>query len=120
MTTITRDTDSVSFEPALVLVWTDSAEVGTLVHPIPGRYFPDVTLREAYAPSGTMRLLFMTSAEAMAAFEILLAASTFSATSDLDWMPAAFVPQGTITRAQQTDGKGRWVLEVGFQEIAPA
>lgn len=120
MTTITRDTDSVSFDVAMVLTWTDSAQAGTLVHQIPGRYFPDVTLRPAYAPAGSMRLLFMTSAEALAAFEILLAPSTYSTTTDLPWVPASFVPQGSITREQQVDGNGRWVVDLGWQAVEPA
>lgn len=119
-TTITRDTDSESFEVAMVLTWTDAAEAGTIAHTIPGRYYPDVTLRPAYAPRGSMRLLFMTAAEALAAFDILLAPSTYSTTTDLAWVPASFVPQGTIERQQQTDGNGRWVIDLGFQEVEPA
>lgn len=119
-TTITRSTDGTVVTPTLVLgEWASEDEPGTLVHPVLGREYPDVTLRPAQASTGTMRLFFMDFAAADAARRFHRAPAVFRAVTDIPWLPAAYVPNGPLRRAQQSENMLRWVLEVPFQEVEP-
>lgn len=116
-TTFTRSIDAATITPALVLGSFESEDpVQTLVHVIPGRETPDVTLRPAQASTGVMRLFFLSHAQADAARVFHRAAAVFGTGSDMEWLPAAYVPQRGIRRAQQ-DHAGRWVIEIPYQEI---
>jgi hypothetical protein len=118
-TVISRSTDAATVTPALVMPFEGEDEAGTVVHRIPGREFPDVTLAPALGSGGTLRLFFLTFADAEAARGFHRAAATFTIASDQEWLPAAYVPQGRIRRAQQAENLRRWVLEVPYEEIAP-
>lgn len=118
-TTIMRSTDGQQVKPELVLNgWQSDDEPQSRIHTVLGREWPDITLRPAAARTGTIRLLFPTAADAEAARVFHRAAAVFTTTSDLPWMPAAYVPNGAIRQAQQ-EQSARWVLEVPFQEVAP-
>jgi hypothetical protein len=117
-TTITRSTDGTLIVPALVLnAWQSDDAPQTIIHPILGLEYPDVTLRPAAARTGTMRLLFLDAAAADAARQFHRAPATFTTVSSLAWVPTKYVPNGPI-RAVQQDGEARWVLEVPYQELA--
>lgn len=118
-TTISRSTDAETVTPELVLnAWESQDEPGTIVHPILGSEWPDVTLRPAQARTGTLRLLFATSADAESARVFHRAPAVFLTASTLAWVPAAYVPAGPIHPIQQ-ETRTRWILEVPFQEVAP-
>lgn len=117
MTTITRSIDGQTVTPALVLTeWSTENEAQTIVHHILGRPDVDVTLRPAHDATGTMRLFFLSHAAADAAVQFHLAAATFSITTTDARLPARYVPQGGIRKAQQTLAS-RWVVEITFQEL---
>lgn len=115
-TTFYRSTDAVTVTPDLVMPWEADDEVRTLVHPILGNPYPDITLREAAASTGTMRLFFLSFNTAETARLFFRAPALFTTTSELGWMPARFVPQDRINRAQQDPLTARWILTVPFQE----
>lgn len=118
MTTITRTSDAATVVPTLVLSnWSSDDEPQTLVHPILGREFPDVTLRPAMARTGTLRLFFWDYAAADAARKFHHAAAVFRTVTDMAWLPRAYVPNGPIRCTQQAENAARWVLEIPFQEL---
>ncbi|QMU97977.1 hypothetical protein FVO59_12775 [Microbacterium esteraromaticum] len=117
-TIIARSTDAQTIEPELVLHgWQSDDEPQSRIHIVLGREYPDITLRPAQARTGTLRLLFVSAEAAEIARVFHRAPAVFTATSDLPWVPAAYVPTGTIRTMQQAGA--RWVLEVPFQEVAP-
>lgn len=119
-TIITRTADAATTTPDLVMLHEDASEAASVVHPIIGSEDVDVTLRPARRPTGTLRLLYLTHADATAARELHRAASTFTIDSpDMPWLPARYVPQGAIGRVQQAQNVKRWMIEVGYQELAP-
>jgi len=118
VTTISRSTDATTIVPELVLRgWESTDEAGTLVHPIIGAEWPDVSLRPAAARTGTMRMLFASPADAEAARVFHRAPAVFTTASTLLWVPAAYVP--VRVRPMQQDGPHRWIVEVEFQEVQP-
>lgn len=105
--------------PELILLFEDESEAGTLVHPKLGTSNPDVTLRRAAAPTGKLRLLFLTAEEAQSARDAHMAAAVFTiVTDEVTWLPSSYVPNGSIRRVQQNDDRDRWVLEVDYQEVS--
>ncbi|WP_136024798.1 hypothetical protein [Microbacterium sp. K27] len=120
MTTITRSTDAQSITPDLVLnEWITENETQTKVHHILGRPDVDVTLRPASDATGTMQLFFLTHAAAEAARAFHTAAAAFAITGTDVRLPARYVPQGGIRKAQQQPQDKRWVVEIRFQELRP-
>lgn len=118
MTTITRTIDAATVAPTLVLGdWSSDDEPQTLLHPILGREYPDVTLRPAAARTGTLRLFFWDYESADAARKFHRAAAVFHTVTDMAWLPAAYVPNGPIRCTQQRENAARWVLEIPFQEL---
>lgn len=117
MTTISRSNDGQTITPDLVLnEWVTENEAQTLVHKILGRGDVDLTLRPALDATGTLRLFFLSHADADAARRFHLAPASFSvATTDVR-LPARYVPIGGIRKAQQVND-ARWVIEVNFQEL---
>ena len=116
-TTIGRSVDAVTITPERVMLFEDDVEAGTLIHEKPGAEYPDATLRPALSPTGTMRLFFLTAADATAAREFHRAAASFTASSvSMPWLPARYVPR-TIRRVQQDRNPARWVLEVTYREL---
>lgn len=120
-TTITRSTDSTSITPAFVLgPFQAFDEAGSLVHPILGRSADDVTLRPAKLGTGNLELYFLTADDAETARLFHRPAATFTVISDDGaFLPALYVPQRQIGRAQRSDLMDNWVLTVPYQEIQP-
>lgn len=118
--TITRPGATTAVTPDLVMPFEASDEAGTVVHPIAGRGNPDVTLAEASLSAGKLRLFFLTHEAAEAARQYHRAAAAFTLTApDMPWLPAYYVVNGAIGRAQQERNTLRWVIEVPFQEVQP-
>lgn len=117
-TTISRSSDAQTITPDLVLTeWSTENEARTIVHHILGRPDVDVTLRPATDATGTLRLFFMTHAQAEAARLFHLAAATFAVTTTDERLPTRYVPQGSIRKVQQSVNAKRYVVEVPFQEL---
>jgi hypothetical protein len=94
-------------------------EARSVVHPIIGRPFPDVTLRPAGSRTGTLHLMFATEAAAAAAAEALALPRVWAQLSPEQPSTAMrFVVQGTISAAQ-VPGFKSWTVDAGFVEVAP-
>lgn len=116
-TTIRRQGAAGTITPDLVLRGhITENEARSIVHEIPGSTDVAVTLRPASPATGSMQLLFMDHTAAEAARQMHLTAHAFIVETDLDFLPAAYVPQGAIRKAQQ-DNQHRWVLELQYQEV---
>ncbi|MFB4348481.1 hypothetical protein [Microbacterium sp. CR_7] len=119
MTTISRSTDAQTIVPDLVLnEWETENEAQSIVHPILGSADVAVTLRPARDATGVMRLFFLTHAAAEQARLFHTAAATFATSSDDVRLPALYVPQGGIRKAQQAND-ARWIIQIQYQEIRP-
>lgn len=117
MTTITAG--DVEIVPDLIMSHQDEILGGSIIHAVPGRIYPPVTLRAATAPTGTLRLFFLDATAAQAARDAHLAAvAPTIADESMPWLPQRYVMTRLSRIQQETNGK-RWVLEVGYQEIAP-
>lgn len=118
--TITRAGATAAITPDLVLPFEATDETGTVVHPIAGSPYPDVTLAEAAAATGTLRLFFLTHDDAEAARQYHRAPAAFTlSSSDMPWLPQYYVVNGPIRRAQQERQTRRWIVEIPFQEVRP-
>lgn len=118
--TITRAGSTTAIVPDLVMPFEGDDQAGTVVHPIAGRAYPDVTLAEASAGTGTLRLFFLTYGDAEAARQFHRAAAAFTLTApDMPWLPHYYVVIDRIGRAQQTENRKRWMITVPYQEVAP-
>ena len=116
-TLITADAGSIT--PHLVLGYQSVRTTGNVLHPIIGRSDVDVTFKAAGLRTGTLRLLVLTLAEALAA-EALHASIGILRLSDTD-LPALnmrYVPSGTITIALDEETRALWTVEIEFQEVA--
>jgi hypothetical protein len=116
-TLFSRSTDASTVTPDLVLPFDGEDDPGTIVHRVLGTERVDVNLRPAQAGTGTMRLFFLTYADAAAARLFFRAPAIFITASDLAWLPVAFVPVAPMRRVQQDVNVARWVLEVPYQEV---
>ena len=119
MTTLSNGPTVIT--PHLVLGWDSARESRTHVHPVLGRPDPEVTVRPAALRAGTLRLFFLTYAEAAAAEAAHAEAGVWDldATPDTPGLVGRYVVAGPL--ALRTDGEAhaRWLLEVGFQEVGP-
>ncbi|MFD8769558.1 hypothetical protein [Microbacterium oxydans] len=117
MTVVARSTDAQTISPDLVLTeWVTENEPQSIVHRILGRSDVDVTLRPALDATGTLRLFFLDHTHAEQARAFHLAAAWFAVTTTDARLPAQYVPNGPIRKAEQ-ENNARWVIEVPFQEI---
>lgn len=78
-----------------------------------------VTLSGGELQSGSWRLIYLDEAAATAAFALFRRAARFSVTSDRTGLAMTFVRSGRIGRALSDATGAAWVLEVGYQEVAP-
>lgn len=102
--------------PTVVEDYESASRVGTVVHDIIGRADPDVTLRPAATRTGRLRMTFPDEASSRAAEIAFRAPAVFAWTAPLSSVSMTFVPQDDITR--RLLDTGRWVLEVGYREVA--
>lgn len=116
MTTITKDATTIT--PQLVLGYRAESQARNVLHDILGRADADVSLREETLRAGTLSMLFLTKADAFAAYAFHTAGGTFSlADADVPEANMAFVRQGAMSIELDPQTRNRWVLEVGFQEV---
>lgn len=114
---VTITSGSTVIVPDLVLAHQDEIVGGSIIHEIIGRTDPDITLRPASAPSGTLRLFFLRWNDAQTARNAHLEAALFSVSSDSQpWLPARYVMR-RLSRIQQESATKRWVLEVEYTEV---
>lgn len=106
--------------PELVLSYQSSRASGNVIHDIPGRDNPDVTLRPAGLRTGTLELFFAEEADSRAAEGVFAASGTFALIADeRPTVAMYFIVSGTIERELESQTRKRWTVRVGYQEINP-
>lgn len=118
--TITITNGLTNIEPVLVLPYEFEYVQANLVHEVPGAPYPDVTIRPAGARTGTLQILFVGLADALAAAELHLTGEVLELTDTVNpLMDMQYVPIDT-TRLVQQESINPWFLLVPFQEVEPA
>lgn len=118
--TVTLSTGLVSVNPELALPYEFEYSQTTIVHEVPGRPFPDVTLRPAGPRSGTLQLLFIGHSAALAAAalhldgDVLTLEDTTTPAMDMSYVAV------DRTRLVQQESVHPWMLLVPFQEVDPS
>jgi hypothetical protein len=104
--------------PTLRLVYAAENESRSSFHDIVGQDDgPDVSLAADAPRTGTIDLFWSAAADAEAARVALLAPGVWTLADDVDLVSMTFVRRGRMSIEQQ-DARLRWVLRVGFQEVA--
>ncbi len=103
--------------PALVLGFEATQESLNIVHDIIGGGV-GVTLVRPRPRSGTLSLLYLTEADADAARLLHGRETTFTLTdADRPTLTMTYAVNGTIGIALDSQGRRRWTVDVGFQEL---
>lgn len=114
-TTITDGTTIIT--PTVVDGYRAVRPIRNIIHEIPGRAEPDVTLRPPLLRQGTLRLLFTTEEDAHGAAELHnTSTATFTlASTDLTTIGMTYVPASGEIRVGKESGY--WSVEIPYQEI---
>ena len=107
-----------SITPLAVTEYKVEQQAGNIVHHILGRTDPDITLRPTGLRSGTLTLVFTTSAAADDARRQHAAGAVFALTSAA--VPAinmSYVLAGRLGTIQ--GNANEWTLTIDFQEVTP-
>lgn len=112
-----NDGTTSSISPALVLGYQTARESQNIVHDLIGGGIA-VTLVRPRPRSGRLELFFLTEADGFAALTKHGLETTFTL-SDTDRPAVAmtYVTEGAIDLALDDEGRTRWVLTVGYQEV---
>lgn len=114
-TTITKGATTIT--PALALGYRAETESMNVVHRKLGGGV-DVSLAPDSPRTGTLKLLFLTRAEAWAAHALHTSVGTLTlADSDLPQTNMTYVRDGRMEIELDDQTLKRWVLTVGFQEV---
>lgn len=116
--TLSNGTDSVS--PALALPYEIDYAQSTIVHDVPGREYPDVTLRPAGARSGTLQLLFIGMTGALEAANLHTTGSVMELTDTANPLMDMHYVAVDAVRLVQQESVHPFILMVPFQEVEPA
>lgn len=107
--------------PDQVLRFQSDRDSGNIVHTIPGRVSPDVTLRPASLRTGTLELMFRDEQDSRDAEDAHATGSTFALIApERPTVETFYVVTGTITRELDPQTRDRWIVRVDYQEIDPA
>ena len=118
--TTTISSPSTTLTPALVDGYTSARTSGNIVHAILGSTEPAVTLRPAGMRAGKLRIVVGTSRALCQQFEQMLAGGTVLTISDTSVdVGMSFVVVGEIEAQLDDDTRAVWIIEAGFQEVAP-
>ena len=112
-----NDGSSESTEPTLVLGYDTEQESMNQVYDIIGGGIA-VALVRPRPRSGTLRLFYLTEADADAARELHTRETTFSlVSSERSSIAMTYVLDGRLRVELDEETRDRWVVEVGYQEI---
>lgn len=115
--TVTLTVAGNSITPFLVLGYEWSTDLNSIVHPIIGRNYPDITYRMPGLRTGTLKIFCLTAEDAVAVEDFHRALGIYSLddgdvpTANMNYVPVR--DMGTV----QQGGRARWVVSVGFQEL---
>jgi hypothetical protein len=115
---VITNTAGARITPLLVLGYETTRQSQSIFHDIIGGG-QDVTLRPASLRSGTLRLLFATEDDAVAA-ETAHAAGKVLRLADADRpsVTMSYVLDGALTRRLDDGTRKLWTLDVAYQEVA--
>lgn len=117
--TTTLTANSVMRTPQLVLGYSSTRSAGNIVHPVIGNPSPDVTLAAAGLRTGTLSMLCLNLADALAVQSLHTGPYVVVlADSDLPALNMTYVASGTIAIALDDETRTRWTVTVDFQEIS--
>jgi hypothetical protein len=134
-----------TFTPTLVDGYAGERTPQTIVHPILNRADPDITIRPAALRTGTLRMLFSEVGSGgglvldedgyiveapMIAYDAEVvslecsdahaAGGVFSlVSSERGTIEMSYVATGSISRTLDDESRAMWMLEIGYQEVAP-
>ncbi|MEX1079803.1 MAG: hypothetical protein WED09_11920 [Homoserinimonas sp.] len=115
--TITSGATTIT--PELIDGYRSERTAGNVIHPAadnPANV--DVTFRVAGLRTGTLRLLFLTLTDALAAETLHAAADVLElASTDHPGLDMAYVANGAITVELDDETRALWLVEVDFQEV---
>ncbi|MDU0367677.1 hypothetical protein RWH45_10650 [Microbacterium sp. KSW4-17] len=107
--------------PQQVMNITSQQESGTIVHPILGRAFPDITLRPAGVRTGTITMGFAgptAETDAATARALLASGVVFTiAPEERTSLSMACIVSGRISLDLEDVTRDAWVLTVDYQEV---
>jgi hypothetical protein len=107
--------------PLLILEYQTQWEAGNILHEIVGTSYPAATLRVARPRTGSLSMLFADEATARDAADLLCRASKFALTdTDRPTIRMSFVASGSISLTLDPETLTYWILDVDYQEVAPA
>lgn len=113
-----------TIEPTLILGYSSRRESGNLTHTIPGRGYPDATLRPAQLRTGTLTLGFegpTSEADSRAAEDAHATGSIFTLLADArQTVEMHYYPNGSISRDLEDETRDAWIVTVDFQEVPSA
>lgn len=118
MATLTRGATTIT--PDLVLGWSMTSALGTVVHDILGATFPDFTLRPTGSRSGYLSLWFDDHASAQAAASALAVPGVpwLISVPEVPGLTMKAQPVGDLT-VEAADAQGRrWVVRLGVREAS--
>lgn len=106
-----------STSPALVLGYEAEQESQNIVHDIIGGGI-GVSLIRPRPRAGTLELFYLTELDAAQCRFIHAAESTFSLSdTELSTIAMTYVVDGSITIRLDDEGRRRWIVSVGYQEV---
>lgn len=115
--TITDGTTTIT--PHLIDGYRSERAAGNIIHQAADNPAEvDVTLRPAGLRTGTLRLLFLTLTEALAAEAVHAAAGELQlGSTDHPGLNMSYVANGAITVELDDETRNLWLVEVDFQEV---
>lgn len=112
-----NDGTAATSSPALVLGYQTARESQNIVHDIIGGGIA-VTLVRPRPRSGRLELFYLTEAAAFDALTKHSRETTFTLTdTDRPAVNMTYVTEGAIDLALDEEGRTRWIVSVGYQEI---
>lgn len=115
MTTITDGVTTV--EPLLVLGWSGTRPLRSVVHQLLGRTDPDVTLRASGVRTGSLEVLCADAASMQEIVDLHAAATVLTISDDV----ATFVDMTYVVAGEIAFGlhefRNRWVVTIPYQEV---
>ncbi|AOX46704.1 hypothetical protein [Microbacterium sp. BH-3-3-3] len=107
--------------PQQVMSITSEQASGTIIHPILGRAYPDVTIRPAGLRTGTIEMGFYgpnSEAESATARALIAAGGIFTiASEERATLSMTCVASGRISLTLEDVTRDAWVLAVDYQEV---
>ncbi|MCM3778991.1 hypothetical protein [Microbacterium hydrocarbonoxydans] len=114
-----NDGTTGSISPALVLGYQTARESQNIVHDLIGGGIA-VTLIAPRPRSGRLELFFLTEADGFGALTKHGLETTFTLSdTDRPSVGMTYVTDGSLDLALDDQGRSRWVLSVGYQEVQP-